>query len=160
MTKFEKMKRLLWALLPSMLLLSCANPSTEPKSGISAVDSLLEEVIAGHDVAMPKIKKLENLQKTVQGALDSLNKLPAAAKAASAKYKESLTEAKQKLGEATASMEKWMNEFGYDSLKDNVAERVNYLKSELDKVTKMKDAVLGSIGKADSLLGKKGGPNP
>lgn len=154
------MRNFVWILLPVFLFVGCASPSSEPKSETSLTDSLLEEVIAGHDVAMPKIKKLERLQKTVQDALDSLDKLPASAKAASAKYKASLDEAKKKLNEATLSMEKWMNEFGYDSLKNSVTERVNYLKSELDKVTKMKDAVLESIGKADSLVGKKESANP
>jgi hypothetical protein len=51
-------------------------------------------------------------------------------------------------------MDKWMVEFNLDSAKDNQALRIAYLRSELDKVSNVKKAILGSLSKADSLLKK------
>jgi len=43
-----------------------------------------------------------------------------------------------------------------DSAKDNIEQRVKYLAEEKLKVTKVKEAVLGGLAKADSLLKAKG----
>jgi hypothetical protein len=45
-----------------------------------------------------------------------------------------------------------MDEFNVDSAIDNAKERVRYLEDEKLKVNKVKDAILNSLQKADSLL--------
>jgi hypothetical protein len=45
-----------------------------------------------------------------------------------------------------------MDEFNVDSAIDNAKERVKYLEDEKLKVTKVKEAILNSLQKADSLL--------
>jgi hypothetical protein len=49
-------------------------------------------------------------------------------------------------------MDKWMVEFNIDSAKDNKALRMQYLQDELEKVKKVKVAILGSLAGADSLI--------
>lgn len=121
--------------------------SNEPEKSFN--DSLLQQVIDGHDVAMPKMMKLERLQKEAQAALDSLTK----AGAARHKDRISLLETTVKdLRAADIAMNEWMNGFRYDSLKDKPAERETYLKAQLESVNKMKDLVLKSITGADSVL--------
>ncbi|MCH5690518.1 hypothetical protein LWM68_43585 [Niabella sp. W65] len=51
-------------------------------------------------------------------------------------------------------MNEWMEGFRYDSLKDNEPARVDYLKIQLASVNQMKEVVLSSIAKADSVLAK------
>lgn len=146
------MKKLFFVMIIVLTFAACNNNATEKQEATSIVDSLLEQVVAGHDVAMPKIKKLERLQKEIQAALDSVNKLTPAQSGIA--FKAALDNALKELNYASFAMDKWMQEFGYDSLKNNEAERIKYLQSELIKVNNMKDAVLKSISKADSLLKK------
>ena len=115
-------------------------------------DSLEKEVIEGHDVAMPKSMKIPKLQKEAQRLIDSINKLPAKAKDAASSYKANLESLVKELDEAHTAMEQWMNEFKYDSARDNLEQRIKYLAEEKLKVEKVKDAVLGSLQKADTLL--------
>jgi hypothetical protein len=52
-------------------------------------------------------------------------------------------------------MNKWMEEFNMDSALNNAEERIDYLGSEKLKVSKVKEAILGSLQKADSILKEK-----
>ena len=138
-----------------MLFLSaCNSQPAEQGEQKSLADSLFDEVMDGHNVAMPKMMKLERLQRQTKEAIDSIAKLPAARQQELAAYKVQLDSTLKALDYGDFAMTKWMNEFKYDSLKDNEPERVKYLQSELEKVNKMKEAVLGSINMADSLLTK------
>lgn len=148
------MKKLVLLLAITFWLTSCNNNENNEKKDTNPVDKILDEIIEGHDVAMPKMKKLERLQNEIKSSLDSVQKLPEAARTKLAPYKTALESALKDLQNADSFMHKWMNEFGYDSLKDNVEDRLKYLKSELTKVNEMKTAVLNSIQKADSLLKK------
>lgn len=149
------MKSLLLICTSVLILASCNNQPAEAEEKKSQGDSLLEQVIAGHDVAMPKMMKLERLQKQTKAAIDSINKLPAAKQKELADYKIELDSTLKALDHADFAMNEWMQGFKYDSLKNNEAERIKYLQNELEKVNKMKDAVLNGIGKADSLFLKK-----
>ena len=120
----------------------------EPQKSLA--DSLLQQVLDGHDVAMPKMMKLERLQKEAQTTLDSLQKAGSANKA----RMDVLETTVKNLGAANASMNEWMNGFRYDSLKEKPAEREAYLKAQLESVNKMKDLVLSSIAQADTVLTK------
>lgn len=116
-------------------------------------DSLLQEVIDGHDVAMPKMKKLERLAKESKAAIDSLAALPAAKQNDFLRTR--LQTIHTNLLDAEQKMHEWMKGFKYDSLKDNETARVQYLQDQKTSVTIMKDAVLGSIEKAEAVLGAK-----
>jgi len=135
-----------------LLFVSACNNQSGEQEEKSFADSLFDNVIAGHDVAMPKMMKLERLQRQAKEAIDSIEQLPSAKRRMLADYKAQLDSALKALDYADFAMTTWMQEFKYDSLKNDAQMRIKYLQSELDKVNKMKDAVLGSIGKADSLL--------
>ncbi|MGC4234004.1 MAG: viral A-type inclusion protein [Niabella sp.] len=132
--------------------MACNNPESgnnEPAKSLS--DSLLQLVLDGHDVAMPKMMKLQRLQKEAAAEIDSLKKVPGNAH----KVRIALLDSTIKsLDYADVAMNEWMEGFRYDSLKDNEPARVDYLKIQLEQVNKMKDIVLSSIEKADSVLAK------
>ena len=88
--------------------------------------------------------------------LDSIAKLPAKAQTAAAALKAKLESLINDLNYADFAMDKWMVEFNMDSAKDNIEQRMKYLAEEKLKVTKVKEAVLGGLAKADSLLRAKG----
>lgn len=148
------MKLFLLLFTPILLFFACNNQSAEEERQ-SLSDSLFNEVMAGHDVAMPKMMKLERLQNETKAVIDSISKLPANKQRALADYKIQLDSTLKALDYGDFAMNQWMSEFKYDSLKNNEPERIKYLQSELEKVNKMKDAVLHGINKADSLLLKK-----
>jgi hypothetical protein len=52
-------------------------------------------------------------------------------------------------------MNKWMDEFNMDSAVNNMEQRIKYLTDEKMKVGKVKESILGSLHKADSLLKSK-----
>ncbi|HEX2628014.1 MAG TPA: hypothetical protein VHM26_03355, partial [Chitinophagaceae bacterium] len=157
-------------ILPLTLLLAltfavvaCNNDKDEPgadaeptgKTIEQEADSLWEQVMDGHDVGMAKMTKLEKAQEAVQRAIDSIGKLPAAAKTAAASLKTKLDSLQKDLKYASFAMDKWMEEFNAD-IKNKAADvRIKYLNEENLKVSKVKEAILGSLGKADSLLKTK-----
>jgi len=118
------------------------------------VDSLYVQVMDIHDQVMPKMGKIRGAQKQAQQMLDSLSLLPAGQAKAAASYKQNLETLISDLNYADFAMDKWMVEFNLDSAKDNLELRMAYLRCELDKVTAVKKAILGSLSKADSLLKK------
>lgn len=118
-------------------------------------DSLWKKVNEGHDIGMAKMKKLEDAKLATQSAIDSIGKLPAAAKAAAASFKTNLDSLKKDLDYANVAMEKWMMEMNWEAQNMPVKERIPYLNSEIVKVQAMKAAILNSLAKADSLLQRK-----
>ena len=127
----------------------------ETMSPKAQADSLEKQVIEGHDVAMHKSMKIPDLQKETKRLIDSIRGLPAKAQEAAAPFKAKLEVAYQELRDAGASMEKWMDEFDYDSAKDNLEQRIKYLADEKLRVEKVKEAVLESVRKADAMLKEK-----
>lgn len=121
----------------------------EPKT---QADSLMADVMDGHNIGMAKYGKLQAMEKKVKAALDSISKLPVKAQTELAPYKARLDSAAADLRYALSAMDKWMEEFDMDSAKDNIEARIRYLLDEKMKVGKVKEAILNSLGKADSLL--------
>ena len=152
------MKRIPFSIISVLLavVISCnsnkQNPETGPVNLQAKADSLEKEVIEGHDVAMPKSMKIPALQKEAKRLIDSIGKLPAKAQEAAAPYKTKLEELVKDLEYAGMAMDKWMTEYSFDSARDNIEQRIKYLTEEMIKVDKVKEAVSGSIAKADSLL--------
>ena len=107
-----------------------------------------------HDQVMPKMGKIRGAQKQAQQFLDSLSGLPGQQARTVAPYKQELETLISELNYADFAMDKWMVEFNIDSAKGNQELRIAYLRSELDKVSNVKKAILSSLSKADSLLKK------
>mgnify|MGYP001181997274 CR=1 FL=1 len=143
------------ALIASAVLVSCKQA---PKGGDTLkaqADSLYKAVLKGHDVAMSPSMKIPDLQKTAQHMVDSLAALKGKAAEEAAPLKAKLEQLVNELDYADNAMNKWMMEMNWDSASNDLEQRVKYLTEEKLKVDKVKEAVLGSIAKADSLLNPK-----
>lgn len=152
------MKKFIFPILALLVLAACNSgdkkdghnhSANEPKT---LADSLMKDIDDGHIAGMSKIGKLHNTQKEVQRIIDSIAKLPAKAQETVASYVEQLKANIKELEYADFAMEKWMTEFEMDSAIDNMEQRIKYLTDEKMKVGKMKEAILTSMQKADSLL--------
>lgn len=155
-------KKIIFPLLAISLLTACNNAGkedhskhgTEEGKGApkSAVDSLMNEVMAGHDEVMPKMGKVRGAQAQAKAMLDSIAKLPVKAQDAAVDLKKKLETLVNELNYADFSMDKWMTEFKMDSAVNNVQERIKYLEVEKGKVNKVKESILNGLAKADSLF--------
>lgn len=134
------------------LLEACGSSGTSADPLKAKADSLYKAVIKGHDIAMPPSMRIPDLQKKAQHLVDSLATLKGKAAEASASLKAKLEELVNELDYADNAMTKWMAEINWDSASNNLQQRVDYLTNEQLKVNKVKEAVLNSIAKADSLL--------
>ena len=142
-----------------IFITACNNSDEEHNHGMSepttTVDSLLKDVIDGHDEAMmAQMTKMKKAKEGVGNLIDSISKLPGKASEAATALKEKLNGTLDDLNEADSAMNKWMNEFSYDSLKNNTEERIKYLKNEKLKIGEVKEAIMSSLAKADSVLKK------
>ena len=152
------MKKLIF---PAIVLLAVACGDGEPapaertdgfsKKAETPQDSLFDEVMHGHDVAMAKMGKIGKYRKELQGKIDSLSKVGGAAKAS---LQSSLKELEAELKVAEDGMNKWMEEFEIDSAQDDIARRIQYLTSEKLKVDDVKEKIFNAVNKADSILKK------
>lgn len=116
-------------------------------------DSLFKDVMDGHDFTMAKMNRISAAQKQVQSAIDSINKIPEKLKKQAAGFKTQLDSLSEKLKYADYSMNKWMEEFNYDSATKGT-NRADYLEGEKKKIAAVKDAMQSSLDKADSLFKK------
>lgn len=142
-----------------LLLAACSEtpkPADTPASGpklVTREDSLVHEVLEGHDVGMARMMKISKYQKRITQELDSLLKVPAAK--LDKQYQQALVDLQEDLNYAEYSMNAWMSEFKLDSLKNEPAKRLGYLEKEKQKVLAVKEAILGSLSRGDSLFLKK-----
>ncbi|HKB44450.1 MAG TPA: hypothetical protein VKC90_08670 [Chitinophagaceae bacterium] len=141
---------------------ACNNPpdknadnNKKTRTQQTPADSLMENVMDGHNVGMSKMGKLSAMQNQVQHVIDSIEKLPAKTKTALTPYKTKLDGVLKDLKSAKAGMEKWMDEFNMDSAVNNMEQRIKYLTEEKFKVSKVKENILASLQKADSLIKQK-----
>lgn len=159
-------KKIILPILAISLISACNNAGKEDHSNhdatgekkdttLSPAEVLYEDVMAGHDEVMPKMGKVRGAQARAKAMLDSIAKLPAKAQDAAVGLKKNLETLINELNYADFAMDKWMTEFNMDSAVNNVQERIKYLESEKGKVTKVKEAVLSGLAKADSLLKAK-----
>jgi hypothetical protein len=121
----------------------------------SVVDSLYEQVLAGHDAAMAKYGKLKNAENRVEQLLDSMNKLPAKARVSLSTYVHQMDSLLAGIRRAKANMDKWMDDFNTDSALNNIQQRIHYLSAENAKVVEIRESIFTNLKKADSLLMKK-----
>jgi len=119
------------------------------------LDSLEAAVMDGHNAGMAKYGKLAAMQNEAQRLLDSIAKLPAKAREAVTPLKTKLNSLVEDLRSAKANMDKWMDEYNMDSAVNNAEQRIKYLTGEKIKISKIKESILKSLQKADSVLRSK-----
>lgn len=154
------MKKILFSLFFLAGLASCKNaPKQEQErtDGFNPVlktreDSLFHDVMEGHDMGMARMGKISKYLTRVQKTLDSLNKLPASK--IDIKYHQFLIDLQKELNYADYGMNTWMEEFKVDSAKDDKKKRIQYLEAEKVRIQKIKESIVGSLKRGDSLFGK------
>jgi len=148
------MKRIIWLLFPLLCITACNNnkdtKAKEADAPKSKADSLMADVMDGHDAGMARYGRLRSRKNEIQAAIDSLSKLPNSVQVA--KLKQNLNNVATELNDALAAMDKWMEEFNMDSAVNNMEQRINYLMSEKLKIGKVKDAMMKGLQEADSTL--------
>jgi len=119
------MKKILLPFIAFFLLAACNNGDKQheghnnKEAPKTQEDSLMDEVMDGHNVGMAKYSKLTEMEKKVKTVLDSISKLPAKVQQASIPYKVKLESLGNDLRSAITAMDKWMEEFNMDSAKVN-----------------------------------------
>ena len=150
------MKKIVLPLLLVIVAFACNNNHDGHKPSDKAPktleDSLVKDIDDGHIVGMSKMAKLHKAQQNVKRALDSIAVLPVKTQQAAAEYVAALNKAAEDLNYADFAMEKWMTEYNPDSSLNDKEKRLQYLHSEQMKVDKMKNAILNSLQKADSIF--------
>ncbi|HEY2722651.1 MAG TPA: hypothetical protein VGI82_13045 [Chitinophagaceae bacterium] len=137
------------------LMWGCNNSASDNnKSETSKTDSLMHEVMKGHNFTMGKMEKMNKTQRRVQQIIDSISRLSPGKRKNAERYREQLGSVLNRLGAANAAMDTWMNQFNMDSLQNNAEERTKYLESEKIKILSVKDSMINSLRDADSLLKK------
>lgn len=138
----------------SLSLLACNNGDQhgQEEKPLTLADSLYNEVMTAHDAVMPKMGKVRGAQKRAQALIDSISGLKGEALKASLPLKKDLEQLVSDLNYADYAMDQWMTDFNLDSGSTNQEVRVKYLSDEKVRVTKVKEAVINSLAKADSLL--------
>jgi hypothetical protein len=143
----------LFLMLFAITLASCNNNDqnkNDPQATVA--DSLYHHVMAGHDVGMAKMGRLTRAEQTTRRLLDSIQKLPARARQLSEPLRVKLDSLQKDLSYAEFAMNKWMDDFKFDSAVNDPPLRIKYLESENIKVSKVKNAILDGLEKADSLI--------
>ena len=146
----------------SLSLLACNNANQHEEhehhganeKPLTLADSLYNDVMAAHDEVMPKMGKVRGAQKRAQELVDSISKLKGEALKANLPLKKELEQLVSDLNYADYAMDQWMTDFNLDSGSNNQDIRVKYLADEKVRVTKVKQAILSSLAKADTLLKK------
>ena len=137
-------------------VIACNNGDKKTTSNENVVttpaDSLMKDIETGHDQAMSKMGKLGTMQKKLQLVLDSIATLPAKTQQTAEPYKRKLDSILEDLKSAKDNMMKWMDEFNMDSAVNDLQQRINYLTGEKLKIAKVKESMVSSLQKADSLI--------
>ena len=126
----------------------------QPEKPLTIGDSLYKEVMDAHDAVMPKMGKVRGAQKRAQELIDSISGLKGQSLKDNQLWKKDLEQLVSDLNYADYAMDQWMTDFNLDSGSTNEEVRVKYLTDEKVRVTKVKEAILNSLAKADSLLKK------
>jgi hypothetical protein len=112
-------------------------------------DTLMADVMAGHDEGMSKYGKLNAMEKRVQYISDSLGKLSVKAVGPLKARMDSLL---VDIRSAKKGMDDWMDRFNMDSAVNDLQARIRYLMDERVKVNKVRDDILMVLKKTDSLV--------
>jgi hypothetical protein len=139
-----------------VFLIACNNSESNKKEAVKMqADSLLHAVMEGHNIGMAKMSQVGEAKNRIQKVLDSISSLPTNLQRSSTQYKMELDSAFNRLTFAGYNMEKWMDEFNMDSFVNNSDKRIKYLESEKIKISNVKDAMISSLQKADSVLKRR-----
>lgn len=118
------------------------------------VDKLKKEIDDIHIVGMSKMGRLNKLQQATQNFIDSLSNVGGEAREAALELRAKADSVLNDLNYADYAMNTWMSEFYShgDTLANKKDELLKYLELEKEKSSKVTDAILNGIRKAEDLL--------
>ena len=156
------MKRIVVPALGLFLIFFTACNNTNTKKGDhsteiskTTADSLYDDVMDGHNVAMAKYGKLQAMDNEATRLIDSIVALPVKAQQAAVPLKTKLIGLLKDLKSAREKMDEWMQLFNPDSAVNNVEQRIKYMAGEKIKVSEIKESILSTLQKADSIVKAK-----
>lgn len=138
-----------------LLLVSCGDDAAAPgakKAPLTEKEIVLQELDSLHNVGMGKMGRLTTLQQQARRTIDSIALLPKQAQQKLGALKIQLDTLYSELKYAEFAMDKWMNEFYVTDTP--ITDTLTYYKEEKTKASKITDAILSGIRKADSLFSK------
>ena len=131
--------RSIWILLLVLFLFDCSNAKKDQ------IRTLKEELFVIHDEVMPRMGEMMKLKDQLSilsdsiGQFDSLKALD-------------LKEAAGELKLAYDGMNSWMHDFEVEHPNEIDEKVLAYFRTEKEKITKVKDDMLGSIKRAKELI--------
>ncbi len=143
------MRNSVYALLAGWMLVlaSCGGNKAEEQK--KQQEGLAKEVIAVHDEVMPKMGELMSLKKKVKAKADAWAAAPAEGTDAKTAEAEEIVAS---LEAADKGMMDWMHEYnGGQGLYDHEA-IMEYLRGEMEKISKVKEDMLSSMERAKAFL--------
>ncbi len=129
--------RLLFLLLPFVLIFSCNNQQKQ-------IDQLKDEVIAIHDEVMPKTADINRVKRK----LKAIAKDTTLTETQKGQLLNQITE----LTKANEAMSQWMAEFKQPAADDKFENTMKMLNDEKGKITAVKDLMLSSLENGQELL--------
>lgn len=129
------MNRIIFALITVFImgLISCEN--TEKKE----VQTLFQSVMQVHDGVMPKMDAIHEARKALKDKMNTPDSTEV----------EALL---KKLSSADEAMMVWMEEFNSSFETMPIQEQKKYLESEMQRITKVKDLMLGAIDESQKWI--------
>ena len=111
----------------------------------SLSDSLMDQVMNGHDAGMGAMGKIGKADKDMLRVIDSLGKVKTAVPAV-------LQQAKKDLDSAATHMDQWMDGFDMEMKGMDSVAKINYLRANLSRINSIDDSMNHALQRADSLL--------
>ncbi|HRD06565.1 MAG: hypothetical protein U0V54_10485 [Saprospiraceae bacterium] len=129
------MNKILFALIAVIMmgLTSCEN--TEKKE----VQTLFQSVMEVHDGVMPKMDAIHEARKALKDKMNTPDSTEVSALL-------------EKLSSADEAMMVWMEEFNSSFETMPIQEQKKYLESEMQRITKVKDLMLGAIDESQKWI--------
>ncbi len=140
-----------------LFLTACNNAGKKEKTNDlqSMADSLYQQVIDIHNEGMSGWMKIEKKQDVIKKLLDSIAALPEKMRIAAEPLKSKLDQAIIDLHSAYDNMDKWMPTLNLDSAKNDLQKRIDYFSKEKLKAEDIKQDIINSLQRADSVLKSK-----
>ncbi|HSB91961.1 MAG TPA: hypothetical protein VLC28_02535 [Flavitalea sp.] len=131
---------------------SCGDKVEEKRPAVNTrvqnpEDSLLHEVLKGHDEGMAKIGRLKKYSSRIQLIIDSIK----TSRGTDKELVNYLQPIKDSLDAAHAAMFGWMDQFTADTLEAMTTERIAYLEAQKASVTIVRNRIRNSLRLYDSL---------
>lgn len=127
-------------------MMSCGKTSSTDQveeTASSPEDELYQKAMAVHDEVMPKMNDIYKLKKQLEEEIKNSPDMVV-------EKKQTIEIRIKQLNTASESMMQWMRDFDPEGHKADKKEYIEYLKSEIEKVNKVKEDMLTALEEKDN----------